>query len=190
MVTPFEDLDGRTRTLDDMETMRMINLISAAGNETVARHLGWAAVVYAAWPDERRALVDDPSLFPNAVEELLRFEAPSPTQGRYVTRDVEMHGVRIPARAKVALLTGSAGRDERRYPDADRFDVRRRLDRHVTLGYGAHYCLGAALARLEGRVGLEETLKRFPEWDVERDRVTLVETNTVRGPSSCPILLR
>ena len=187
LASELEDPDGTRRTLTDVEAMSMISLISAAGNETVARHLGWVATVYADWPAERRKLVENPSLVPNAVEELLRFEAPSPTQGRYVMRDVEIHGTVVPAGSKMALLTGSAGRDERHYPDADRFDVERKLDRHVTLGYGAHYCLGAALARLEGRVGLEETLKRFPEWDVDRDRVQLVETNTVRGPSSSPI---
>ncbi|MDG2303358.1 MAG: cytochrome P450 [Candidatus Binatia bacterium] len=187
LATEFEDETGTTRTLDDIETMGMISLISAAGNETVARHLGWVALVYADNPDQRHKVASDPSKSLNAVEELLRFEAPSPIQGRYVTRDVELHGVTIPAGSKIALLTGSAGRDERRYPDPDRFDVERDLDRHVTLGYGAHYCLGAALARLEGRVALEETLKRFPDWDVEKDRVELVQTNTVRGPSHCPI---
>jgi cytochrome P450 len=189
LVTELEEVDGRRRTVTDIEAMRMISLISAAGNETVARHLGWAAVVCAEWPAERRKLVANPSLIPGAIEELLRFEAPSPTQGRYVTRTAVVHGVEIPAGSKLALLTGSAGRDERRYADPDRFDVERKLDRHVTLGYGVHYCLGAALARLEGRVGLEETLARFPEWDVERDQVKLVETNTVRGPASCPIRL-
>lgn len=187
MQTEFEDTDGKHRTLDDMETMAMISLISAAGNETVARHLAWGAVVLADWPDERRALVEDRSLLPGAIEELLRFEAPSPTQGRYVTRDVEMHGVTVPAGSKMALLTGSAGRDGRRYPDPDRFDVRRQIDRHVVLGYGAHYCLGAALARLEGRIGIDETLARFPEWEVDREQVRLVQTNTVRGPGVCPI---
>lgn len=183
----FNDVDGTVRPLGDAETMAMISLISAAGNETVARHLGWLAIVYADNPGERRKVVEDPSKSANAVEELLRFEAPSPIQGRYVTRDIERHGVRIPQGSKMALLTGAAGRDERRYPNADRFDVDRRLDRHVTLGYGAHYCLGAALARLEGRVALEETLKRFPEWDVDMTGVEFVRTNTVRGPCACPI---
>jgi cytochrome P450 len=187
MDVEFEDIDGSRRKMTDIETMIMITLISAAGNETVARHLGWAAVVLAAWPEERRKLVVEPSLLPNAVEELMRFEAPSPTQGRYVTRDVEIHGVTVPAGSKTALLTGAAGRDERRYADPDRFDVTRHLERHVVLGYGAHYCLGAALARLEGRVGVEETLLRFPEWEVDFDQVKLVQTNTVRGPATCPI---
>lgn len=185
----FEDLDGNRRTLTDAEATGMVSLISAAGNETVARHLGWLAIVYADNPEQRRKVVEDPSRSANAVEELLRFEAPSPTQGRFVMRDVEIHGVTVPKGSKMALLTGSAGRDERHYPDADRFDVDRRVDRHVTLGYGAHYCLGAAIARLEGRVGLEETLKRFPEWEVDESGVKLVETNTVRGPSHCPIRL-
>ena len=187
LATEFADVDGTRRTLDDIETMGMISLISAAGNETVARHLGWLALVYADHPEQYQMLRDDPAKVGNAVEELLRFEAPSPTQGRYVARDVEMHGVTIPEGSKMALLTGSAGRDERRYPHADRFDIERKLDRHVTLGYGAHYCLGAALARMEGKVALEETLTRFPQWEVDRDGVELVETNTVRGPCRCPI---
>jgi cytochrome P450 len=117
----------------------------------------------------------------------LRYEAPSPIQGRYVTRDVEMHGTVIPEGAKLALLTGSAGRDERRYPDPDTYDIRRSIDRHLTFGYGAHFCLGAALARMEGKVALTEVLRRFPTWEVDRAAVTYVATNTVRGPSSVPV---
>lgn len=187
LLAEFVDHDGTTRRLEDMEAMYMCGLISAAGNETVARHLGWVAYVYSEHPAERKKVVDDPTKSANAVEELLRYEAPSPIQGRYVTRDTEMHGKTIPRGSKLALLTGSAGRDERRYPNAEVFDVDRDLDRHVTLGYGAHYCLGAALARLEGRVGLEETLKRFPEWEIDKDGVELVRTNTVRGPNKAPI---
>ena len=145
--------DGTVRPLTDLEIMSMLVLISSAGNETVARLLGWAAVVLDDFPDERAAVAADPTLSASAVEELLRFEAPSPTQGRMTLHDVELHGVTIPAGVPVGLLTGSAGRDERKYPDPDRFDVRRSFDRHLSLGYGAHYCLGAALARLEGRIG-------------------------------------
>lgn len=185
----FEDVDGTVRQMTDIEIMGMMVLINVAGNETVARLLGWAATIFPSYPGEAAKLIDDPSLYPNAVEELLRFEAPSPTQGRYVTEESTLHGVTIPEGSKLLLLTGSAGRDERHYPDADRFDVSRSFDRHLALGYGAHYCLGAALARLEGRIGLEETLKRFPEWSVDLDQVEYVQTNTVRGPASCPIQL-
>jgi cytochrome P450 len=185
----LDDPERGLRPLDDIEIMGMVALISSAGNETVARLLGWAALVLAANPDQRAQLVADGSLVPNAVEELLRYEAPSPTQGRMTLTDVTLHGTTIPAGSPVALLTGSAGRDPRAYEDADRFDVRRRIERHVSLGYGAHYCLGAALARMEGRVAIDETLRRFPAWEVDPAAVTLVETNTVRGPASCPIAL-
>ena len=171
------------------ETVRFANLLYSAGTETVGRLLGNAAVVLAAHPDQRAALVDQPELIPNAVEELLRFEAPSPVQGRMTTRDVTLHGVTIPAGSKVLLLTGSAGRDERVFPDPNRFDVRRTIQHHVSFGYGIHFCVGAALARTEGRVALEETLRRFPTWEVDHAGVVRQHTSTVRGYSSVPIRL-
>ena len=135
----------------------------------MARLLGWAAVLLDQHPDQRAELAADASLLPNAVEELLRYEAPSPVQGRWTTREVELHGTTIPQDSKVLLLTGSAGRDERKYPDADRFDIHRTFDNHVSFGYGIHFCIGAALARMEGRIGLEEALARFPNWQVDHD---------------------
>jgi cytochrome P450 len=144
-------------------------------------------VLLARHPDQRAALVADPSLIPNAVEEMLRYEAPSPIQARFVTEDVEWYGQTVPRNAKLALLTGSAGRDERQYDEPDRFDVTRTFDRHATFGYGIHYCLGANLARLEAKVVLEETLSRFPEFGVDEAQVELVRTSTVRGPIRVPI---
>ena len=179
--------DGATRRLSDLEVLTFIGLLSAAGNETVARFLGWAATTLARFPEERRKLVDDPARIPNAVEELLRYEAPSPVQARRVARDVEWHGKLLPEGATVLLLTASAGRDEREFPDPDRFDVGRKIDRHVSLGYGIHFCLGASLARLEGRVALEETLARFPTWEVDWEGTEMVHTSTVRGYEKVPI---
>ena len=101
-------------------------------------------------------------------------------------RDVEVHGQTVPEGAVMLLLTGAAGRDEREYTDPDRFDVRRGAQ-HMALGYGVHFCLGATLARLEGRVGIEEFLARFPKWEVDEDRMELVHTSTVRGPAKLPI---
>ena len=181
------DTDGTVRKLSDIELMAMMLLINVAGNETVARLLASAALVLSQWPDQRRKLVDDPSLCVNAVEELLRFEAPSPTQGRYVANDVELHGQTVPQGSKMLLLTGAAGRDERQYERANEFDCTRKIHRHLSLGYGAHYCLGAALARLEGKVGLQEMLARFPDFEVDPDEVTYVQTNTVRGPATCVV---
>lgn len=181
------DEQGGSRKLTDEEAAAFGNLLVSAGTETVARLLGWAAVTLPAFPDQRQMMADDASMIPAGVEELLRFEAPSPVQGRWTTRDVELHGVTVPKDSKVLLLTGAAGRDERRYPDPDRFDVTRDQASHVSFGFGIHFCLGAALARLEGRIGLEETLARFPEWDVEVDSAVQQHTSTVRGWSSVPI---
>ena len=147
------------------------------------------AVVLADNPDQRKELAADSSLLPKAVEELLRYQAPSGIQGHWTTRDVELHGARIPKDSKVLLLTGAAGRDERAFPDADRFDIHRSGGPHVSFGYGIHFCLGAALARLEGRVALEETLKRFPEWKVDHGRAERLHTSTVRGYTKVPILV-
>jgi cytochrome P450 len=165
-------------------------LLLAAGTETVARLLGWAAVVLAAHPDQRAELAADATLIPNAIEELLRYEAPSPVQGRWTTRAVELHDTVIPENSKVLLLTGAAGRDERAYPDADRFDIHRDHHNHVSFGYGIHFCVGAALARLEGRIALHETLKRYPDWEVDHDRAVRLHTSTVRGYSQVPIVVR
>ena len=179
--------DGSSEKLDDTALLSFIGLLSAAGNETVARFLGWSATALARFPGERRKLVADPGLIPQAVEEILRFEAPSPVQARRVMRDTKVHGEILPEGARVLLLTGSAGRDEREYPDPDRLDIGRNIDRHVSLGYGLHFCLGASLARLEARIALEETLRRFPEWTVDWEETEMVHTSTVRGYAKVPI---
>ncbi len=181
------DADGSVRRLTLNESADFSLLLISAGTETVARLLGWAAVVLDDNPDQRAALAADPTLIPNAVEELLRYEAPSPVQGRWTAADVSLHGEVVPAGSKVLLLTGSAGRDERKYPDADRFDVRRTFDHHVSFGYGIHFCLGAALARMEGRIALEETLRRHARWTVDRDGARRLHTSTVRGWINVPI---
>jgi cytochrome P450 len=179
--------DGKRRRLNDEELHAFVALLSGAGNETVARLLGWAGVVLAQYPDQRARLVEDPSLIPNGIEELLRYEAPSPIQARYVTRPIVLHGQEVPAGSKIALMTGSAGRDPREYPDADTFDVGRTFSRHVAFGFGIHFCLGASLARMEGRVALEEVLRRFPRWEIDEARLEMVHTSTVRGYARVPV---
>ncbi len=178
------DDEGTTSPLTTEEIVGFANLLIAAGTETTARLIGWAMVLLARHPDQRKVLLDDPGALPNAIEELLRYEAPSPIQSRYVMRDFERHGVTIPQGARVALLNGAADRDERHFAEPDRFDVRRKIDRHLAFGYGVHFCIGAALARLEGRLVLDETLARFPSWEVDEPSVELVRTSTVRGPQS------
>ena len=171
------------------ESAAFAMLLFTAGTETVARLLGNVAVVLADHPDQRADLAKNPDVIPNAIEELLRFEAPSPVQGRWTHRDVSLHSVDIPKDSKVLLLTGAAVRDERVFPDPDRFDVRRKIDHHVSFGYGIHFCVGAALARMEGRIALEETLKRHPEWAVDHANAKRLHTSTVRGWAEVPILV-
>jgi cytochrome P450 len=183
----FEDDTGTTRTLTHEEVLGYVGLLAGAGNETTTRLIGFTGEVLGRHADQRAALVADRSLIPNAIEELLRYESPSPVQSRYVTRDVELHGRTVPEGAIMVLLNGSANRDERHFPDGDSFDIRRAIGRHQAFGYGIHLCLGMALARLEGRVALDEVLNRFPEWEVDYDQARRARTSTVRGWETLPV---
>jgi cytochrome P450 len=184
----FEDETGTTRRLTRDEVLLYVSVLSGAGNETTNRLIGWTGKVLAEHPDQRRELVADRSLVPNAIEELLRFEPPTPHVARYVTRDVELHGTTVPAGSAMICLSGSANRDDEHYPDPDRFDIHRDVGQHLTFGYGIHYCLGAALARLEGRVALDEVLQRFTEWEIDWDNAHRAPTSTVRGWDSLPVV--
>jgi cytochrome P450 len=186
----FEDETGAVRTLTRPEVLTYTQVLAGAGNETTGRLIGWLAKVLAEHPDQRRQIVEDRSLIPKAVDETLRFEPTGPHTARYVMRDVEYYGTTVPEGSAILMLIGSANRDERRFPDADRFDVHRDDGPHLTFGYGLHYCLGANLARLEGRVALDELLTRFPEWDVDYDGIRLAPTSTVRGWEAMPIVVR
>jgi cytochrome P450 len=185
----FEDETGTTRRLTRDEILTYVTVVAGAGNETTMRLIGWAGKVLADHPDQRSDLVDDRSLIPNAIEELLRYEPPAPHVGRYVPHDVDAHGETVPAGSAMLFLVGAANRDDRRYPDPDRFDIHRDIGQHLTFGYGIHFCLGAALARLEGRVALDEVLDRFPEWDVDVDGAKLAPTSTVRGFETLPVVV-
>jgi cytochrome P450 len=184
-----DEVTGEPRRLTDEELAGFAVLLFSAGSETVARHLGWAASVLDQYPDQRAELARDPALLAGAVEEILRFEPPSPVNARWATRDVVLRDTTIPAGSRVILITGSAGRDERRYPSPDVLDIHRKVDSHLTFGYGIHFCLGAALARREGRIGLAETLRRWPEWTVDRAATQMLYTSTVRGPLRLPIVV-
>jgi cytochrome P450 len=185
----FDDVDGTRRKLRNEELVTFVNLIAAAGNETTTRLIGWAGKVLAEHPDQRRALAQDLTLMPRAVEELLRFESPSPVQARYVTEDVEHYGRTVKQGSVMLLLTASANRDERRFANGDKFDIHRPTATHVAFGYGIHFCLGSALARLEARVTLEEILKRFPEWEVDWPNAVQARTSTVRGWKTLPVTI-
>jgi cytochrome P450 len=184
----FEDETGTVRHLTRAEILTYITVIAGAGNETTTRLIGWAGKVLADNPDQRRELVEDRSLIPNAIEELLRFESPAPHTGRCVATDVEIQGQIVPADSAILLMLGAANRDPRKFDDPERFDIRRQITQHLTFGYGIHFCLGAALGRLEGVVALDEILTRFPEWDVDLDNAHLSPTSTVRGWETLPVV--
>jgi cytochrome P450 len=185
----FEDETGTTRRLTRDEALLYTTVVAGAGNETTTRLIGWAGKVLADHPDQRRELVADRSLIPNTIEELLRYEPPGPAIGRYLPEDVDLYDRTIPADSAMLFLIGAANRDERRFEDPDSFDIRRKIGRHLTFGYGIHSCLGAALARLEGRIALDEVLNRFPEWEVDMDRAALAPTSTVRGWETLPVVV-
>jgi cytochrome P450 len=182
----FEDETGEVRTLTRQEVLTYTELLAGAGNETTGRLIGWLGKVLGDHPDQRRELVEDRALIPNAIDETLRFEATGLHLARFVPHDVEYHGTTVPAGSAILLLVGSGNHDERRWSDPDRFDIHRDEGQHQTFGYGLHYCLGAALARMEGRVALDEILNRFPEWEVDGDNATMASTSTVRGWETLP----
>ena len=186
----FVDETGTTRRLTREEILVYLNVVAGAGNETTTRLIGWAGKVLAEHPDQRRELVENPALIPQAIEELLRFEPPAPHMARYVARDVSLYDQTVPEGSVMLTLVGSACRDERQFgPDAGEFNIHRTPRPHLTFSVGAHFCLGSALARLEGRVALEEILKRFPEWELDLPNSKLSPTSTVRGWETLPTVV-
>lgn len=183
----FVDQEGVERTLRDDELVSYVGLLAGAGNETTTRLIGWTGHLLDRFPDQRRLVARDRSLIPNAIEEILRYEAPSPVQARYVMRDVELHGTTVAAGSTLLLLNGAANRDEREFEDPDRLDVRRKNVRHLSFGFGIHFCLGASLARLEGCIALDEVLSRWPDWHVDHERAEMARTSTVRGWKRLPV---
>lgn len=189
MQTQVEDDEGNRRTMGDDELAFRFLELAFAGHETVAKLIANGVVALAWYPDARRELAADPSLIPNAVEEMLRWDPPSHYQGRWTTQDVTLHGETIPAGNRVVLITGSAGHDERKYQEPELFDIHRSIDRHVSFGLGVHLCLGAALARLETRIAFEELLKRFPDYTIAEQGTVRQYSSNVRGLQNLPIVI-
>jgi cytochrome P450 len=189
MNTEVEDEDGMPRSLGDDELASRFLELAFAGHETVAKLIPNGVIALSWYPGQRRELVADPTLIPNAVEEMLRWDPPSHYQGRWTLQDVELHGTVIPEDVRVILITGSAVHDERKYPDPEYFDIHREIDRHVSFGYGRHLCIGAALARLETKVAFEELLKRFPDFTFDETGVQRHYSSNVRGLASLPLLV-
>ena len=181
--------DGVVEKLTDVDISGFATMLGGAGAETVTKLIGNAMVAFADFPDQWRKLRDDRSKVPAAVEELLRYEAPSQYQIRTATRDVTYYGTTIPAGSAVLLVTGSATRDERMFDDPDRLDVdrERKMGFNLAFGYGVHSCLGAALARMESRIALEALVDLIPDYEVDRDGLRRVAMANVCGWSNVPV---
>ena len=160
------EIDGQRLAPD--EVLGFCQLLISAGNDTTSSFIGNCLVLLAEHPEQRRLLIEEPSRMPEAIEEMMRMDTPTQMLSRVARRDVELHGVVIPAGSEVQLLWGAANHDEREFADPDRFDITRPISRHLALGHGTHYCLGASLARLETRVALEEWLGHFPDYRLAR----------------------
>jgi len=179
--------DGTVERLTDVEVARFVLLLAAAGAETVTKLVGNAVMTFGEHPDELAKLKADPSLAGSAVEEVLRYKAPSQYQGRFSVQDREFHGQTIPAGFPVLVITGAANRDERAYDDPDRFDIERTGPLGIAFGHGIHYCIGAHLARLEGKTAFNELYRRWPNLEVDLDGIKYVHMANVAGPSSVPV---
>jgi pimeloyl-[acyl-carrier protein] synthase len=173
--------------LSEEELISQLVLLFIAGHETTTNLLGNGMLALCRNPHEMARLRDDPSLAESAIEEMLRYESPANTNARVAHEDIEVGGKVIGAGQIMLCMLGSANRDPAAFPDPDRFDIGRTPNAHLSFGGGVHYCIGAPLARLEGRIALEETLRRFPEWTFVEDDAVRLHTSTVRGYSSVPL---
>lgn len=183
----FEDETGATRTLRRDEIVTYLTLITSAGSDTTATAISWAGSLLSDHPDQRRELAENPSMIPQAFEEVLRCEPPSYHFCRWTTKDVEFHGQKVPAESILVVLPPAANRDERKWEDPDRFDIHRNPAQIFTFSFGPHFCLGANLARIEGRIALETILPRIPNWTVDYDTASLTKGIDTRGWERLPV---
>jgi cytochrome P450 len=179
--------DGEMTRLDNQEIAGFAGLLGGAGAETVTKLVGNAVYLFHKNPGEYRKVIEDPTKIPSAVEEILRYYPPSQYQGRFSVRESTWSGVTVPAGFPTILITGSATRDERFFENPDVFDVDRTPTLQLGLGYGIHSCLGAALARMESRIAVEELARRWPSYEVDEAGLARVQMSNVAGYSNVPV---
>ena len=188
LISDLLELQVDDRALTEEELLGFCVLFAIAGHETTTKMVANAIELLSRHPDQRDQVVADPSLIPGLVEEVMRFHNSSQYMHRTLTRDVELHGRTMAAGDSVLLHIGAANHDHREFgPTAEAFDIHRRPERHLGFGYGAHFCLGAALARMEGKVALEEIHRRLPDYEVDHDAKVRFHSSNVTGWTSLPI---
>ena len=175
------------RRLTEIEIVTQLTTMVIGGVESLPKVMGGGARLLAAHPDQRAALVADRSRAPGAFEEILRLKVPLQFGTRTLIRDADVAGERMRAGQRVIVLYISANRDEREFPDPDRFDISRKPERHLGFGTGVHFCIGAHAARLEGIVLLQELLARVPEWTVDEDGIERLPSEFQIGDTAVPI---
>ncbi len=183
----IEREDGSIDRLSDVEIAGFLNLLTAAGSETVTKLVGNGVLLLDEHPRQRDAMVSDPSKIPGAVEEMLRYRAPSQYQGRFSRGEREFSGVTIPAGQPVLIVTGAANHDPRAYEHPERFDIEREGPLGISFGHGVHYCIGAHLARLEAWVTFEELYRRWPSPSIDHEGIEWVQMSNVAGPAKVPV---
>jgi cytochrome P450 len=164
LMSALIDAEADGEKLSQEELLGFCFLLVIGGNDTTTNLIANGSVLLARNPEQREELCRDSALIPQAVEEMLRYEAPTQALPRVALRDVTLHGVTIAKGDEVSLVWAAANHDERRFEDPQRFDIHREDNRHLSLGHGVHFCMGAHLARLEGRVAFEELLARMPDF--------------------------
>jgi hypothetical protein len=179
--------DGTETGLDDVEITGFVSLLGGAGAETVTKLVGNAAVLFWRHAEQWQKIVDDHEKIPRAVEEILRYLPPSQYQGRFCVEEREMEGGTVPAGFPVLLITGAATRDPRAFERADEFDIERQPGITIGLGHGVHSCLGAALARMESGIAIEELATRWRRLEVDEAGLRRVHMANVAGYANVPI---
>jgi pimeloyl-[acyl-carrier protein] synthase len=190
LISALATVDDGGDTLGDIELVSLAMLVLGAGHETTTNLIGNAVVALLRHPSERRRLQDDASLLPSAVEEFLRWDSPVQLTDRVATEDGEIAGHRVKTGMMVAVILGAANRDPERFADPDRLDVGRIDNAHVSFGHGVHFCLGAALARLETEIAIGALVRRFPDFAGDAHPTCYRRSMVLRGVTSLPLRLR
>ncbi|HYZ98513.1 MAG TPA: cytochrome P450, partial [Acidimicrobiales bacterium] len=179
--------DGEQTGLDDGEIAGFASLLGGAGAETVTKLVGNAVVLFSRHPDQWQKVLGDRETIPGAVEEILRYLPPSQYQGRFSVAEREFEGGTIPAGFPVLLVTGAATRDPRAFERPDDFDIERPPNVAIGFGHGVHSCLGAALARMESRIAIEELAARWRRLEVDQSGLRRVHMSNVAGYANVPV---